>query len=313
MDKTKEIYSKEHRFSTKAGATKLLLGTVIGLIVLKAAVGWLTGSISILAQSADSLLDLFAAIITFSAIRIADKPADEEHPYGHGKVEDIAGATQGVLIFIAGALIIFSSIRRIMEGSRIEMAETGIGVMLVSIVVSIFLSRHLSRVARATGSPVLEANARNIAADVYSALAVLVGLIIVRITGLNMIDSVLAIGMAGYILFVAYRTVRNPLLGLVDTKLSHSQENIIRYSLMKHSNEVVSYHALRTRRAGSQRYIDLHLVMAQDISLQQAHSVCDQIEAEIHARLPRSSIIIHTEPCSNECQQCAIACSRRQI
>jgi cation diffusion facilitator family transporter len=188
-------------FSTKAGATKLLIGVVVGLIVFKVIVGWLSGSISILAQATDSLLDLFAALITFFAIRIAARPADAEHPYGHGKVEDIAGVVQGILIFVAGGLIIYSAIVRIITGHYIiEQAEAGIAVMAVSIVASIFLSRHLLSVSRTTGSVALEANARNIAADVYSASAVLVGLVVVRFTGLDIIDPVLAIGVAIYIL-----------------------------------------------------------------------------------------------------------------
>jgi len=300
-------------FSTKTGATKLLIGTVIGLILLKVAVSWLTGSISILAQTADSLLDLFAGIITFSAIRVAAKPADEEHPYGHGKVEDIAGMVQGILIAIAGGLIIYSSIRRIIEGTSIELAEVGIGVMLVSIVVSIFLSRHLLRVSRATDSVALEANARNIAADIYSALAVLVGMIVVRLTGLSIIDPIIAIGVAIYILKVAYDTTRKPLSGLVDMRLSPSQEAVIKACLVKHSQQVVDFHALRTRRAGSQYYIDLHLVMDRDISLQQAHEICDRIEAEIQTGLPKSSVTIHIEPCGDECERCSVVCSRRQI
>ena len=179
-------------FSTKAGAAKLLICVVIGLIIIKLLVSWLTGSISVLAQTADSFFDLLAGIITFSAIRIAAKPPDKEHPYGHGKVEDIAGIVQGTLIFIAGVMIIYSSVRRIMEGSTVELAETGMAVMLVSIIVSIFLSRHLLKVAHATGSIALEANAKNIATDVYSAIAVLVGLVIVRFTNIVIIDSVIA-------------------------------------------------------------------------------------------------------------------------
>ena len=112
-------------FSTNRGAAKLLISVVIGLSLLKIIVSWLTGSISILAQAADSLLDLLAGIITLSAIRIAAKPADEEHPYGHGKAEDIAGVVQGLLIFIASGLIIYSSIRRIVAGTSIELAEVG--------------------------------------------------------------------------------------------------------------------------------------------------------------------------------------------
>jgi len=304
-------------FSTKAGATKLLIGVVVGLIIFKVVISWLTGSISILAQAADSLLDLFAGIITFSAIRFAAKPADAEHQYGHGKVEDIAGASQGILIFIAGGLIIYSAIDRIIKGSNIELAEAGraeagIAVMAVSIAVSIFLSRHLLRVSRRTGSVALEANARNIATDVYSTSAVLVGLAILRITKLNIIDPIIAIGVAIYILKVAVDTIRKPISGLLDEKLPPSQQAIIDACLVKHSPGVVGFHALRTRRAGSQYYIDLHLVMAKDIHLEQAHQICDQIEVEIQSALHEASVTIHAEPCDDECEQCSAICSKRR-
>ena len=184
--------------------------------------------------------------------------------------------------------------------------------MAVSIVVSIFLSRHLLRVSRRTGSVALEANARNIATDVYSTSAVLVGLAILRFTKLNIIDPILAIGVAIYILKVAIDTVRKPVSGLLDEKLPPSQQAVIEDSLRKHSREVSGFHALRTRRAGNQSYIDLHLVMAGDISLEQAHQICDQIEVEIQSVLQAASVIIHAEPCDNECQQCPAICSKRR-
>jgi cation diffusion facilitator family transporter len=299
-------------FSTKAGATKLLIAVVVGLIILKVVVGWLTGSISVLAQATDSLLDLFAGIITFSAIRIAAKPADAEHPYGHGKAEDIAGVGQGILILVAGGLIIYSSIGRIIRGSSIELVDSGIAVMAVSIVVSLFLSRHLLRVSQSTGSVALEANARNIATDVYSASAVLVGLALLQFTKLNIIDSILAIGVAIYILKVALDTIRKPISGLLDESLPPSQQTVIEDSLKRHSHEVFGFHALRTRRAGSRSYIDLHLIMAKDISLEQAHQICDQIEAEIQSSLHQASVTIHAEPCNDECEQCSVICSRRR-
>jgi cation diffusion facilitator family transporter len=299
-------------FSTKAGATKLLIGVVVGLIIFKVVVSWLTGSISILAQAADSLLDLFAGLITFFAIRIAAKPADAEHPYGHGKVEDIAGVVQGILIFVAGGLIIYSAIVRIIEGSSIQLAEAGIAVMAVSIVVSIFLSRHLRNVSRHAGSVALEANARNITTDVYSASAVLVGLALVQFTGINIIDPILAIGVAVYILKVAIDTIRKPVSGLLDETLPSSQQAVIEDCLRKHSREVSGFHALRTRRAGNQSYIDLHLVMARDISLEQAHQICDRIEVEIQGTLHEASVTIHAEPCNNECEQCSAICSKRR-
>src|SRR4030065_341573 len=172
-------------FSTERGAANLLIGVVVSLILLKVIVGWISGSISVFAQAADSFLDLFAGLVTFFAVRIATKPADEEHPFGHGKVEDIAGVVQGVLIFIAAAVIVYSSAERIVNKTPIEMAEAGIGAMAVSMVASILLSRHLLKVSRATGSVVLEANARNITGDIYSTAAVLVGLLVVRLTGLR--------------------------------------------------------------------------------------------------------------------------------
>jgi cation diffusion facilitator family transporter len=300
-------------FSTKAGATKLLIGVVVGLITVKVVVGWLTGSISVLAQAADSLLDLFAGIITFLAIRIASKPADAEHPYGHGKAEDIAGVGQGILILIAGGLIIYSAVVRILTGHyRVEQPEAGIAVMAVSIVVSIFLSRHLLRVSRRTGSVALEANARNIATDVYSTSAVLVGLAILQFTKVDIIDPILAIGVAFYILKVAVDTIRKPISGLLDEKLPPSQEAVIEDSIKKHGSEISGFHALRTRRSGSQSYIDLHLVMAGDVSLERAHQICDEIENEIQSTLHGASVTIHVEPCSDECEQCSAVCSKRR-
>jgi len=219
---------------------------------------------------------------------------------------------QGILIFIAGGLIIYSAIDRIIKGSSIELTEAGIAVMALSIGISIFLSRHLLRVSRTTGSIALEANARNIATDVYSASAVLVGLAIVRFTGLIIVDSVIAIGVAIYILKVAIDTIRKPISGLLDEKLPPSQQAVIEDCLRKHNREVFGFHALRTRRAGSQSYIDLHLVMARDINLEQAHQICDRIEVEIQSTLHEASVTIHAEPCHNECEQCSAICSKRQ-
>lgn len=299
-------------FSTKAGAARLLIGTVISLILLKVITGWFIGSISILAQATDSVLDLVAGIVTFLAIRIAAKPADTGHPYGHGKWEDIAGTVQGVLIMLAGGLIIYWSIRRILEGITIELAEAGIGVMVVSIIVSILLSRHLLKVARSTRSSALEANARNIAADVYSATAVLVGLLIVRFTNLSYIDSIVAIGVAAYIFRLGYKAISKPLSGLVDTRLPPEQEAVIKACLEGYTTHVAGFHELRTRRSGSQYYVDLHLVVNKALSLERAHEICDQIEAEIRNKLHETNVTIHLEPCDDRCEQCSAICSRRQ-
>ena len=293
-------------FATRSGAAKLSLGVVIGLMAFKVVVGVITGSISVLAQAADSFLDLFAIIITFLAVVVATRPADEEHPFGHGKVENIAAVVQAALIFTAGGLIVYSAIRRIITGATLELTEAGIGVMLVSIIVSVFLSRYLLKVSKTTDSVAIEANARNIAADVYSAAGVLVGLVVIRFTGLAIIDPIIALLVSLIIFKSAYEVLRRSFGGLVDVKLPEAEENVVRAAIMEHVGELVDYHRLRTRKAGSERYIDLHLVMPRSISLEDAHRMCDHLEQDIQNKLKQASVVIHVEPCDEKCEQCPL-------
>ena len=300
-------------FSGTSGATKLSLIVIVGLIVLKVIVGTVTGSLSILAQAVDSFLDLFAVSVTYLAIRFAAKPADAEHPFGHGKAENIAAIVQSVLIFIAGGSIIYSAVRRAATNAVLDTTEAGIAVMAVSIVASIFLSRYLKRVAKREDSLALAANAHNIAADVYSAAAVLVGLTVVRFTGRDIIDYILAGVVALFILKVGFDVLRNSLGGLVDVKLPEEEESNIKSAITEHfGGEVVSFHKLPTRKAGSQRYIDLHLVMPRHLSIEEAHEMCDHLEIDIRHRLVRTDVTIHVEPCDGTCKVCKITCDERQ-
>jgi cation diffusion facilitator family transporter len=193
------------------------------------------------------------------------------------------------------------------------MTEAGMAVMAVSILASVFLSRHLLKIARREDSMALEANARNIAADVYSAAAVLAGLIAVRLTGLGIIDAILAGLVALFIIKVAIDVLRNSLGGLVDVKLPEEEEKAIRAAITEHyGREVVSFHKLRTRKAGSHRYIDLHLVMPKHVSLEEAHDMCDHLEKDIKERLGRTDVTIHAEPCDENCSDCELACEERK-
>ena len=298
-------------FSNQSSAAKLALIVVIGLVALKAAAAIITGSISILAQAADSFLDLFAIAITLSAVTIAAKPADAEHPFGHGKVESIAATVQAILIFTAGGLIIYSAVRRIIEGATVQLTEAGIGVMLISVIASIFLSRHLLRVSRATDSEALRANAHNIAVDVYSAAAVLAGLVVVRFTGISILDPIIAIAVALLILKTAYDVLSKSFGGLIDVKLPETEEIIIRESIMEHEDKVVSFHQLRTRKVGNQRHIDLHLVLPKDNSVEEAHQMCDDLELAIANNLSHANVTIHVEPCDEECAQCPVTCTAK--
>jgi cation diffusion facilitator family transporter len=287
-------------FAGKSGASRLALLVILGLVTLKIIVAAITGSVSILAQLVDSLLDLIAVTITFFAINIATRPADKEHPFGHGKVESISAGAQALLIFAAAGVIIYSAIDRIISGATVEMTEVGIAVMAVSIVASLLLSRYLFRVSKDTESPALEAIAHNIAADVYSAAGVLVGLTVLRFTGLEILDPAIALAVSVVILWSACKVMHESFSGLMDTCLPEDEENAIKDIIMSHGDQVMGFSKLRTRKSGSQRYISFNLTMNKDISLEGAHQVCDRIEQEIVARLPGASVTIHVEPGNKE-------------
>ncbi|MCJ7769282.1 MAG: cation diffusion facilitator family transporter [Dehalococcoidales bacterium] len=296
-------------FSTKRGATSLALIVILGLVILKFLIAFLTGSISIFAQAADSFLDVIAVLIVFFSIRISIKPADEEHPFGHGKIESISAVAQAILIFTAGGLIIYSAINRIISEETVELTEAGIGVMAVSIIASILLSRHLLKVSKTTDSLAIEAIGHNIAADVYSAAGVLVGLVVIRVTGFVILDPIIALIVSIIILKSAYNVIRKSFHGLMDARLPGAEEKEIASCLKEHSEQLVGFHKLRTRKAGNQRFIDLHLIMPKDASVEEAHRVCDHLEQDLEDRLTNTNVTIHIEPCSVECGQCFVDCN----
>jgi cation diffusion facilitator family transporter len=245
------------------------------------------------------------------------KPADKEHPFGHGKAEDIAAGIQAIFLFVAASLIVYYAIRRIVEHTTPQYTEAGIAVMLVSMVASILLSRHLFRVARATGSVALEGNANNITGDIYSTAGVLVGLTIVRLghlfgVHLDVIDPILAMLVSILILRATYRVGRMALEGLIDFRIPQADEETLMATILEHSGQLVGVHEVRTRRSGSHKYIDLHLVMPKGASVEQAHEMCDHLEQDIVKRLQNANVTIHVEPCDIECQQCSVAtCNAR--
>lgn len=298
-------------FSTRRGAIWLALIVILGLVVLKFIVAFLTGSISIFAQTADSFLDVIAVFIAFFSIRISVKPADEEHPFGHGKIENISAVAQAILIFTAGGLIIYSAINRIISGEAIEFTEAGMAVMVVSITVSILLSRHLLKVSKTTDSLALEAIGHNIAADVYSAAGVLTGLVVIRITGLVMLDPIIALAVSVIILKSAFIVTRKSLYGLMDTRLPKLEEKEIASCLREHSDQLVGFHKLRTRKVGEERFIDLHLILPRSTNVEEAHRLCDHLEQDLEDKLKNTNVTIHIEPCSIECDGCYIDCNLR--
>lgn len=295
---------------TKTRAAGLSVASNILLILLKVVVGVLSGSISIIAQAIDSLLDLFASLITFFSLRFAAKPPDREHPFGHGKAENISGVVQSALIFAAAVFIFYQSITRIISGATVGYVTAGIGVMAACIVIDIFLSRYLVRVARETDSIALDAYSRNITTDIYTMSGVLIGLVVVRLTGLNILDPIIAIAVALLILRTAYNVLKKSFPQLIDVKLPEDEESIIESCMKEHMGELAGYHKLRTRKAGSDRLIELHVVMPADASVERAHQMCDHLEEEIKLRLSNAHVTIHVEPCDTDCDCCPGTCDQ---
>lgn len=299
-------------FSRPETVAKLSIFTISLLIVMKVAASIVTGSIGIRADAIHSTIDLSGAVIGFIAIRVAGRPADDRHPFGHGKAEDIAGTVVAGLIFFAAGTIFYEAIRRLLIGGTVELVALGIYVTAAAIVVNIAVSWWVLRIAKSADSVALEATGRDLLADVLSSCAVLVGLVLVRLTGNSTVDPIVSLLVAFLIARTAYYTMRKSVGGLMDASLPDDEQETIKSIITQHSEQLLGFHELRTRKVGNRRHIYLHLVMPNSASVNEAHAVCDHLEQEIDARLQRTDVAIHVEPCAVECEQCSASCSHRK-
>ncbi len=278
------------------GAVVLSILSNTTLILLKIAIGLYTGSVSIISEAIHSSTDLLAAIIAFFAIRTAARPADENHPYGHGKAESLAAGVEALLIFLAAGLIVYEAARRLYLGSwEVENLDWGIAVMAFSSAANFVVSRHLFRVAKRTGSPALAADAWHLATDLYTALGVGLGLVIVRLTGIEAFDPLIAIGVAFFIVKAAWDITRGAMADLLDERLPASDESKIQAVLDANRSLFSRIRVLRSRRAGSERRIYIALEFPPSVSMSDAHTITERLEHEISQVLPGSSVIVEAE------------------
>jgi cation diffusion facilitator family transporter len=291
--------------ATKEGAAKLAIFAVSLLIVIKTAASIVTGSIAIRADAIHSVIDLFGVVIGYIGIKIASRPPDEHHPYGHGKAENIAGVVIAAMIFIAAIIIVYQAITRLISGGVVELVPLGIYVTAAAVAINLLVSWYLLRVSRTTESIALEATARDLLADVFSSAAVLVGLILVQFTGIAILDPIVALLVAVLIGRTAFLTMKKSFGGLMDIRLPQAEEEEIVAVIRKHADLIAGFHRIRTRKAGGQRYIDFHLVVSKNICVERAHQLCDELEQEIEERLSDTSVTIHVEPCDGNCGKCS--------
>jgi cation diffusion facilitator family transporter len=264
------------------------------LIILKVVAGLMSGSVSIISEAIHSSMDLMAAIIAFFSVRVSDNPPDSRHPYGHGKVENISGVIEAILIFIAAAWIIIEAVKKFM-GEPFELESIGIGsaVMLVSAIVNTIVSRKLYKVAKETRSVALEADALHLKTDVYTSLGVAAGLGLILITDIYWLDPVVAILVAFLIIKESYSMLMKAFNPLLDEAWKADEVEDLERKL----NEMnVNYHQLRTRIAGNYRFLDLHIELPKDLSVESAHQYCDKVEETLIAKFENLNVTIHVEP-----------------
>ncbi len=274
----------------------LSVAAALVTIALKGGAYLLTGSIGLLSDALESLVNLIAAVVALFALSVAARPADEDHAYGHTKAEYFSSGFEGALILIAAASIVVGAVQRLLQPLPIRDPAVGLAITAAAAVVNLGVARVLSRAGRQHESIALEADAQHLMSDVWTSLGVIVGVGAAAITGWNRLDAIVAIFVAANVLRAGVVLVRRSMLGLLDTALPEDTRRTITAILEARAQEGVRYHALRTRQAGARRFISFHILVPGDWSVQKGHDLLEQIEEQVRAAVPNSSVDTHLEP-----------------
>ena len=285
---------------TKTRAAALSIASNSGLILLKVAAGAITGSVAILSEAMHSSIDLIASIVAYVSVRKADEPADADHRYGHEKIENLSAAIEGMLILVGSAVIAFEAIRHLVVGSEVQRLGVGIVVVGVSAVANLTVGGIVARRARATESAALEGDAAHLRTDALTSIGVLVGLVLVQVTGADWIDPIVALAVAAAIVVSGVRILTRSSRVLVDEALPADEQRAIQDAVRSFGPRgVAGYHKLRTRRAGARRYVDLHVQFRAGTTLEDAHAIAHELQDAIRARVRGADVLIHLEPEGN--------------
>lgn len=266
------------------------------LIIFKLIAGFLSGSVSIISEAIHSGMDLVASLVAFFSVRNSAKPADKKHPYGHGKIENISGLIEGLLIFIAAALIITEAVKKILNPAEIEQANIAIAVMFVSALINLAVSRKLYKVSQEEDSMALEADALHLKTDVYTSLGVGIGILLIKLTGLSILDSIVAILVAVIIIKEAWELCKNAFDHLLDSKLSDEEEAEVEKIINEHSHQFIDYHKLKTRKSGNKKHIDFHITVPPDLTVKEAHDIIGSLKKDLNETLKNTRVNIHADP-----------------
>lgn len=294
-------------FFTKKAAVVLSVFSNSILTVGKLLVGIFTGSVSIISEAIHSSLDLLASLVAFFSVRQSSKPADDQHKFGHGKFENVAAIIEALLILVAAGIIIAKAFDKLVEGGEIESLHLGLLVMGFSAIANFIISTILMKTAKRTESPALEADAWHLRTDVYTSLGVFVGITAIYFTKIEKLDPIIAFLVAFMIIKAAFDLIIKSGKSILDVRLSDEEEEKIKKILFLYHEEYVEFHKLRTRRSGSEKYIDLHLVVPYWEKISVVHELCQRIEDNLGNKINEINVLIHLEPCEPNgeyCQNC---------
>jgi cation diffusion facilitator family transporter len=293
----------------KAAVAMLSIASNTALVAGKLIIGIAIGSVSVLSEAIHSGVDLMAAVIAWVAVRKSAKPADTTHPFGHGKVENVSGVIEALLIFVAAGWIIFEAAKKLSQPEPLDAAGWGVAIMLVSSMVNIVVSRQLFKVGRETESVALLADAWHLRTDVYTSAGVMIGLALIWLGGLifpdvdlRWIDPVAAIIVALLIIKAAYDLTLASARDLLDASLPQSEVNVIREQAVGFRPSVRGIHSFRTRKAGSFRFVEFHMMVDGELSVEESHDLTDIVTDAIQRHYPGVTVTIHVEPCLGECE-----------
>ena len=274
----------------------LSVAAAIVTLLLKFGAYFLTGSVGLLSDAIESFVNLAAALIAFTAITIAGRPPDTNHTYGHDKAEYFSSGAEGTLILIAAGTIIYSAVYRLVNPAPLENLGIGSAIALLASAINFGVSRIMLRVARQEDSIALEADAHHLMTDVWTSVGVVTGILVVGVTGWQVLDPLIAIAVAVNIIWMGVQLLRRSTAGLMDVTLPRAEVAVIQTAISDVTGPEVPYHALRTRKSGSRRFIDFHLLLPGKTTVQESHDLVSQIETAIEQQLPNTYVTIHVEP-----------------
>jgi cation diffusion facilitator family transporter len=304
---------KELLDQLKQNTARLSVISNTSLVLMKFIVGFAIGSVSIISEAIHSSMDLIAAVIAFFSVRKSAEPPDAAHSFGHGKFEDISGFIEALLIFVAALLIIYEAVIKLLGHATAELPDEllifGIVVMGIAALANWYVSHRLFVVAKLSESIALESDAWHLRTDVYTSLGVFIGLVLIKVTHIQIFDPLVALCVAVVIMKAAYDLTRRSLFDLIDHSIPEKDEKRIKEIICQHSSIYAGFHDLKTRRSGPEIFIEFHLVVPGDISVVRSHDLTDHLEADLNTEYPRARITIHVEPCNEGCTRCGSFCT----